>query len=292
MVPSVPSQTAEAVCFMRATERSRSTDARILDDPYAALFLGAPAHAALRLGRAAGALLPTLTTYIVCRHRMIDDALAAALAPDAPRVEQVVVLGAGYDSRAWRFADALAGRPVFEVDFPATQARKLRRVAGRALPAVDVRRVPIDFQVDRLDAVLASAGFRGDAPTFFIWEGVSMYLPRAAVVSTLTTLHALGGPGSQLAMDVWFHLRDRSLAHAYHRAAAGFLAVIGEPVVFALQPEDAPAFCREHSWEVEDLALPADLARRYVRDGRRVYPANAVLIARRAAAVDVAEGRG
>lgn len=279
MVPSRPSQTAEAVCFMRATEQARPAPARIVDDPYAVTFLGPALRAALSLGPFAGGILPGLTTYIVCRHRMIDDALRAALARTDPPVEQVVVLGAGYDARAWRFADRLAGRPVFEVDFPATQARKERILRGRELPTVDLRRVPVDFQVDRLDKALFRAGFLPDRPTFFVWEGVSMYLRRAAVVSTLEALHAIGGPGSILAMDFWFYLDDPGLPATLHRAGASLLSVLGEPITFALHPDEAPHFVARHGWRVVDLANPAELVRRYVHDGRRIYPSNAVLVA-------------
>ncbi|MDP2309378.1 MAG: SAM-dependent methyltransferase [Pseudomonadota bacterium] len=283
MVPSRPSQTAEAVCYMRATEQALPAATRILDDPYAALFLGPALRASLALGGLSRAVVfPGLTTYIVCRHRMIDDALLVALANRAEPIEQVVVLGAGYDARAWRFAEALAGRPVFEVDFPATQARKERLLQGRDLPAVDVRRVPIDFQVDALDAVLAKAGFVPGRPTFFVWEGVSMYLRRAAVIGTLDALHALGGTGSVLAMDFWFLLDDPGFAATFHRAAASALSLVGEPVTFALDPEEAPHFLARHGWEKTDLAGPDELARRYLRDGRRIYPANAIIVAKRA----------
>ncbi|MES2644590.1 MAG: SAM-dependent methyltransferase [Myxococcota bacterium] len=283
MVPSRPSQTAEAVCYMRAAERARPAAARILDDPYAALFLGPLPRMALALGPLARAVvLPGLATYIVCRHRLIDDALLTALRRSDDRIEQVVVLGAGYDARAWRFADVLGGRPVFEVDFPATQARKERLLRGRELPAVDVRRVPIDFQVDALDAVLAKAGFVPGRPTFFVWEGVSMYLRRAAVVATLEALHALGGASSVLAMDVWFLLDAPGFTATFHRAAASGLSLLGEPVTFGLHPAEVPSFLAEHGWTAVDVADPAELARRYIRDGRRIYPATAALVATRA----------
>src|SRR4029453_8053476 len=104
-----------------------------------------------RLGDLAERLSPGVTTFVLVRHRYIDDRLAHALA--GVNIRQVVLLGAGYDTRAWRFAQALAGRPVFEVDFPATSARKARileRHAGE-LPPVDVRRVEIDFQTQSLE---------------------------------------------------------------------------------------------------------------------------------------------
>ena len=96
-----------------------------------------------------------LTTFVLCRHRAIDDRLAAALDGG---VEQVVVLGAGYDTRAWRFAEKLGGRPVWEVDFPATARRKagLARRHAAELPATTLHRVEVDFEresfAERLEA--------------------------------------------------------------------------------------------------------------------------------------------
>jgi O-methyltransferase involved in polyketide biosynthesis len=89
MVPNAPSQTAEAVCLMRATERRRPPDERILDDPYAKLFLSRLARAALvsweasgKLGNFAERLSPGVATYVLTRHRFIDDCLRTALAGD------------------------------------------------------------------------------------------------------------------------------------------------------------------------------------------------------------------
>jgi len=123
-----PSQTAEVVCLMRASDQRRRPAERILDDPYARWFLGPMSRAALatweasgRWGRLAERLSPGLTAWVLARHRWIDDCLARAVEGD---VAQVVLLGAGYDTRAYRFAAALRGRPVYEVDFPATSRRK------------------------------------------------------------------------------------------------------------------------------------------------------------------------
>lgn len=260
---------------MRALDQTRPPAERIVDDPYAPWFLGKLARAQLAAGPLAGAFLPALTGYIQARHRFMDDALQRALADGG--VEQVVVLGAGYDMRAWRFATALGARPVFEVDYPSTQHRKLRLLKGRPAPAVDVRRVEIDFQRQTLAGVLEPAGFRVGAPTFFTWEGVSMYLTRAAVKGTLSALHDLGGPGSRLTMDFWQLLDSPDLVATAHRVSAGFLHLLGEPITFGIHPEDAAAFLARLGWTVTDVADAAELARRYVRDGRPVYPANFVV---------------
>ncbi len=282
MKTAAPSRTAEAVCLFRALEQRRAV--RILDDPYAHLFLGRASKAALAAATAAGAIGelparfgPGLAAFVLARHRFIDDALVAAL----PRVEQVVVLGAGYDTRAERFASALGDRPVFELDFPSTSQRKRELVAQHAhaldLPPCTRRQVEVDFLSESFEEKLREAGFKVGAPTFFIWEGVSMYLTRAVVKETLAALKRLGGAGSELVMDCWFLVDDPDLRAAAHRFSANLLSALGEPVLFALHPEDAPSFVERAGFRCEDVADAPVLESRYVKDGRGVYPAIYVL---------------
>jgi methyltransferase (TIGR00027 family) len=280
MVPNAPSQTAEAVCLMRATEQRRPPEERILDDPYARLFLGRLSRAALasweasgKLGEVAARLSPGLAAYVLTRHRFIDDCLGRALESD---VEQVVLLGAGYDSRAYRFAAALEGRPVFEVDFPATSRRKARILARCAekLPRAVVCRVEIDFEKDSLEDRLGEAGFHKGARAFFVWEGVSMYLTRTAVKATLTTIRDITAPLSELAMDFWYLLDTPDLLTTAYRMSANLLSLVGEPVTFGIHPEDVAPFLERLGYRVLDLADSNALERRYIRDGRRVVPGN------------------
>lgn len=287
MHETAPSRTAEFVCLFRALERRRPVDARIVDDPYAEHFLGPALQTVLRATQTAkpvaglsrfffpGGLVP----FVLARHRFIDDTLAAALARSGPaRVEQVVILGAGYDTRAWRFAHLLDGRPVYEVDYPSTSRRKARlaRQHGRELPAVLVRRVEVDFLRETFDGPLLGAGFRRGARTFFVWEGVSMYLTRAAVKQTLGLVRDLGGPGSDLCCDFWFLLDAPDLRAAAHRLSASLLHLLGEPVLFGIHPEDLPPFLGALGFDVVETNLGRDLARRFVHDGRDVYEAMVV----------------
>jgi methyltransferase (TIGR00027 family) len=288
MQESAPSRTAEFVCLFRALEQRRA--ARIVDDPYAHLFLGRSLTAALHAASAAGALadlparfMPGVSTFVLARHRFIDDALRAALArTGADRVEQVVVLGAGYDTRAQRFADALEGRPVFEIDFPSTSHRKrdLAKKHEQRMPGSVVRRVEVDFLNETFDGPLLRAGFVKGARTFVVWEGVSMYLTRAVVKQTLAMLRSLCAPGSELVMDFWFLLDTPDLRSAAHRLSANLLHLLGEPVLFGVHPEDVGAFLLGSGFSLEDLAEAATLSARYVVDGRSVYPAMFVVRAR------------
>lgn len=273
-----PSRTAEATAFQRAAERRLPVSARVLDDPFAEHFLGPLRKAALSASGPVARLDETwlgLTPYVVCRHRYIDDRLAEALRDG---VDQVVILGAGYDSRAYRFAAQLGTRPVFEVDHPATQGRKTRILASLAkkgaLPAVDVRHVSIDFQRDRLGDRLESSGHRRDRRTFFVWEGVSMYLTRAAVKATLDAIRQLAPERSELVLDAWFLLDEPDLRATAHRLSANVLSVLGEPVTFSMHPEDVGAFLGRHGLSVVEVAGAGELELRYLRGGKRhVYPA-------------------
>lgn len=255
----------------RALEHLKPVDERVIDDPWAHLFLSAPTRRALAAwsgsltGRVLRALGTTGTTYVPLRHRFIDDHLVAALDAGAT---QVVLLGAGYDTRAYRFADRLDGRPVFEVDLAAISRAKAATAAKNAaeLPSTNVVRVEIDFESETLDEVLPAHGFEVGATTFFVWEGVPMYLTRGAVKATLDSVHELGGDGSQIAHDMWHLVDDPGPLGTARRSAPGALSLIGEPVTFGVHPEDYDALLGRHGFRVIDLAMAGDLRDRYAPD--------------------------
>jgi methyltransferase (TIGR00027 family) len=131
---------------------------------------------------------------MVPRTIMIDDAIREHGAA------QLVVLGAGLDSRAWRMVE-LAGVTVFEVDHPASQRDKLRRVGE--LPPLAARVVPVavDLTTQPLGPALEVAGFDARAVTTWVWEGVVPYLPAEAVRTTLEQVAQLSAPGSRLVVN-------------------------------------------------------------------------------------------
>jgi methyltransferase (TIGR00027 family) len=265
---SRPSVTAEAVTMARAIEHLKPPAERVVDDPWAHLFLSAPARQALAAwsnswtGRVFRRLGATGTTYVPLRHRFIDEHLTAALDAGA---SQIVLLGAGYDTRAYRFAEQLAGRAVFEVDLAAISRAKAAVIARNRdrFPAANVVRVEVDFESQSLTDVLPAAGFAVGAPTFFIWEGVPMYRTRAAVKATLGAVHELGGDGSRIAHDMWHLVDDPSPLGTARRSAPSALSLIGEPVTFGLHPEDYEHFLGRHGFRVVDLAFASELQARY-----------------------------
>ena len=268
----------------RALEHLQPEPKRVVDDPYAHLFLSRASRTALAAwsgsltGRALRRLGRTGTTYVPLRHRFIDDHLVASLDEGA---EQVVLLGAGYDTRAYRFADRLAGRPVFEVDLAPISRAKAETIAKHAeeFPSANVVRVEIDFETDALDATLAAAGLRVGARTFFTWEGVPMYLTRAAVKATLDAVWAMSGPGSVIAHDMWHLVDDPGVLGTARRLAPGALSFIGEPVTFGIHPEEMDHFLGRHGFRLIDIAVGDELRARYAAGQRALVDASVYVLA-------------
>lgn len=271
-----PSSTAQWTTVGRALELNRPPAQRIVSDEYAPLFLSTTSRVLLAQLTLAGPVVRAaerapaagLSAFGLCRHRFIDEHLRTALQLGA---EQVLILGAGYDSRAYRFADEIAGRPVYEVDLPPLSRRKAEIVAAHPdrFGHAGIQRVEIDFRTQSLRDQLAAAGFVTGARTFVAWEGVTPYLDRAAVAATLDTLHELCGPGSRLALDLWRGTAGGHGAVGQLRSlAARAFVVIGEPLAFGLQPSAARRFLATHGFAVSDLVEHDELAARYSTDGR------------------------
>jgi methyltransferase (TIGR00027 family) len=285
---SRPSSTAEWVTIARAAELRRPHGQRIVTDEYAPVFLNPAARALVQSLRLLNAPVRALErsdllgplTFALCRHRFIDVHLASALDDG---VEQVLVLGAGYDSRAYRFADLLHGRPVHEVDLPPLSRRKAAIVAEHPelFGHTSIRRIEIDFRTESLAEKLLGSGFAVGAATFVVWEGVSMYLSREAVEGTLTTLHDLCGAGSIVAMDFWRPIPGTAPMDRARRVVARSFTLIGEPLTFAVEPTAVGKLLGSHGFSVVDLAEAAELEARYSTGDRPCEPSAYVVAARR-----------
>ncbi len=253
--------TAKTVAFARAIETIRPSEERLFEDPYAVRFLEADDLWFLERLRKAGmrrfllwsidAIGPGLLPYAIARTAYIDEALAGALRRG---VAQVLILGAGYDTRALRMP-GIENAVVLEVDHPDTQAVK-RECLGADVEAVRdrLRFVGVDFDREDLGERLRSSGFRFDQETFVIWEGVTQYLTAPAVDATFALL-AGTAPGSEIA----FTYLDRALLDGTRSFPGGrrlLLAVrlVGEPFLFGLEPKETAAYLRERG-----LNLLADI---------------------------------
>lgn len=251
---------------------------RLFSDPLAVAFLGRRLRACVALARlpGVGKLVPGLLdrrwpgprASAVARTRQIDDWVEDALERG---LDQVVLLGAGYDSRLYRLRGVRQVR-AFEVDHPATQAVKRRVVEELfgTLPA-HVRFVPLDFDHDELASAMVAAGIETDRRTYLVWEGVVAYLTSAAVDATLRWAAAISGPGSELAFTyVHQGLLDGTVHFPHAEPWVNSVRAAGEPFVFGLDPEALEVFLSERGWRLlEDLSTTEALAQ-HGRDVRRV----------------------
>ena len=144
-------------------------------------------------------MAPGLYEYILARTAYFDDLVKQAL---KERIPQVVFLGAGYDTRAYRFVDLSKETRIFELDIQTTQRSKMDLLKKGDIPIPEnLTFVAINFKIDSLSDVLLEGGFRETLKTLFIWEGVTYYLPPKVVDQTMHAIRSVSLPGSTIGFD-------------------------------------------------------------------------------------------
>jgi methyltransferase (TIGR00027 family) len=254
----MPSRTALGAAAHRAVHQVLE-HGRVFADPLALTILGQDAETVVQNAEAQPPHHARMRRFVAARSRVAEDALAAAVAQG---VRQLVVLGAGLDTYAYR--GALRERlRIFEVDHPATQAWKRERLAavGIALPR-SLAFAPVDFERERLPDGLAAAGFDPAQPTFFTWLGVVPYLTEPAIWSTLGFIASLPG-GAEVVFDYGDtpELLPAEL-RAAHEVRAARVAALGEAWVTHFDPPALHARLTALGFrEIEDLGPPQIVAR-------------------------------
>jgi methyltransferase (TIGR00027 family) len=272
------SRTAEYMAFFRALESARAPRKRLFTDCFAMQFLRPGLRRAVYFSRVPvlGALipryldrrLPGARTSGVARTRLIDDALCQALREG---VGQVLILGAGFDCRAYRLP-GVGSASVFEVDHPATLSVKraqLRRVLANLPP--NVRFVEMDFDRQNLREALTQAGFDPRRPSVFLWEGVTNYLSADAVDAVLRFVASCAA-GSRL---IFTYVDRRALdGSGLFEGAAELMREVtrlGEPWTFGLDPEELANYLRARGLQLRRDAGAREYRRQYFGpDGERM----------------------
>jgi methyltransferase (TIGR00027 family) len=255
-----PSRTAEPNAAFRAAESGRPPSVRLLTDPYAAQLLPTGLRVLVWISSApiVGGVLnwfvdtrwPGARSSIIARTRLIDEWLCEAMGAG---VKQVILLGAGFDSRAWRLP-VLAQACVFEVDHPATSAEKRKRLSGLGADLAHVRFVPVDFDQQMPADGLVQAGFDPSQRTIVIWDGVTSYLQPEAVDAITRWVGGLAEGGQFIFTYIHSGVLDGSMS--FEGAAAVMRAVrrSGEPWTFGMHPDTVA-----HYLEQRGLHLLVDL---------------------------------
>ena len=205
MRKSQASLTAIGIAIVRGLESEKPVGERICYDPYARQFVNGALYGFVKFFDRLGYSEkrgPGVMGFLTVRERHIDEYLKVCLAAG---VQQVVILGAGFDSRAYRFEEFRRGVKVFEVDHPATQQaklKKLQRIFGRVPQHVVY--VPIDFNTQTLAQRLQECSYAEHSKTVFIWQGVTQYLTPEGVDSTLAFVAKHSGVGSSIIFDYMY----------------------------------------------------------------------------------------
>lgn len=197
--------------------------------------------------------MPGTLGAILCRTRYLDDTLRKSLQQD---LEQLVILGAGFDTRAYRMEGADQVR-VFELDLPGAvklKRERLEKVLGE-VPG-HIRLVRIDFDQQSLDEVLERAGFQKRLKTLFLWEGVTQYLTGEAVKKTL---EFISNAGSAVAFTyVPQGIIDGSSRPAWFETLLSFARRAGSPFIFGLDPAGLERYLADRGLKlIEDIGAEA-----------------------------------
>ncbi|ORV18501.1 class I SAM-dependent methyltransferase [Mycobacterium celatum] len=263
------SLTAQINAAQRTAETLQTPPRRLLDDPHSRHFVRHPALRAMLAHRLlAGAALwmfdrrwGGLHAHIVLRVRYADEVCEAAIRDG---IDQIVLLGAGFDTTSLRRSDAPV--TIFEADAPATQKDK-RSLTERLLPAsssVQIVWVPCDFEENGLQKRLIDHGFDPGRPSVVVWLGVTPYLTGPAIDATLGDLAALCAPGSRLVVD--YINADVVTARPRWKSArrvARLVARRGEPYRSGFTPTELDALLAAHGFKGADHATVSSLLRRY-----------------------------
>ena len=259
-----------AVC--RLIEQYQPDATRLFDDPVVKDLVGAPLRVMMQFAamrtftvNRTDAVAQGIYGAQVCRTRYIDDAVQTALSQG---IGQLAILGAGYDTRAYR----LPGREqvkVFEVDLPAVQndkKQKLQKHFGR-LPE-NVTFIPIDFDTQTLEAVFAGTAFDPSRQAVFIWEAVTQYISEEAVRQTLSFVGKTA-PGSIIVFTYVLKSvieRRSDIADADRMMDA---VAKNAPWIFGLEPSSIPAYLQPFRLDVLADVGNADYQEKYLQPIKR-----------------------
>jgi len=283
------SLTAQTTLRWRAIESLRPDDERICYDPAASKLMG-PFWGCLSRNRFFRRRFiqqleredTGIANWIVGRTRYIDDFLKAEIEQGT---KQLVILGAGYDTRAYRLRELQEQVRVLEIDHLTTLKFKVAkvRIALKSFPK-NLIYVPIDFAVESLEAKLVPKIYDRNLRTLFIWEGVTMYLRAEAVDQTLAFIAGNSGKGSSVVFDYSFEsvvdgITDSMEVRKLRQTAAN----LREPLLFGIREDSIGEFLSSRGFDLVQNLSGKSLEDAYFKGKRlhgKVFPLIAIVSAR------------
>ena len=262
------SRTAEMKCLERAISYYENNELLRADDNIAPVIMPSffSGLAKLRLLKPAYRLFAPsgIYEYVVARTKYIDEAFEKNL----KNVEQVLIFGAGFDSRSIRFKDKAAHTSFFELDSPITQGAKIGRLKEKkvAVPS-NVVFIPIDFDRDSLSQKLDEHDFKRNKVCLFLLEGLTMYLDPASIDATFKLISEYAGAGSIIIFDyIYASVVRRENLYEDEKKVYESVLKAGEKWTFGIEKGEVGAFLSEYGLTLVDEATSEVLEKRYLTD--------------------------
>ena len=272
------SSTSDGAAAMRAVHLIRHGDPKILEDPYAIRLTNRRWQRIIENRFLYWLFFENDVFYgwvhpaigqIVARARYAEEQFELAIREG---VSQYVVLGAGMDSFALRRPDLADSVTIFEIDHPATQQLKEKRLSKLGIPMPkNVAFVPVDFERESLTDGLSQSSFSTRVPAFFSWLGTTMYLERSAVLRTLGDVASCAAKGSKIVFDCGdLHTTEFEKASPTVKRLIKFVQRRGEPMLTGFHDEELRSELHRLGFEIVERLSSDEIQRRYFwgrRDG-------------------------
>lgn len=209
--------------------------------------------------------LPGVHEFSIARTKYFDNLFKRALEENTP---QIVLLGAGYDTRAIRFKDSIQQTKIFELDAPLTQQHKKRLLHKHDISIPQqLSFVPINFIKENMHDLLSKAGYEKSLKSFFIWEGVTFYLTEETVNVTLDFIKNNSGRSSTVAFDyIYKSVVEGNFDHYGAKETYEAVSEEGEPFQFGVEEGKIETFLSQRGFDILSHYTPDEFEKAYLCD--------------------------
>jgi methyltransferase (TIGR00027 family) len=251
------SETAMVTTSLRALSNYETDATAQSHDGFAEIFLPEDRLTALRTHGLRETIKkqipPGMYEYVIARTKYFDGVFVDALKNS---IEQIVLLGAGFDSRPYRFHDLIADTMIFELDMKPTQDHKLCCLRNHYVDIHDnISFVAMNFETDDFIDMLSRHGYDKHKQTLFLWEGVTFYLSEAAVARMLTLLRANSVSRSRVCFDFQTRQQDSGLIET---------GLENEVIKFGIESGKIVDFATDHHYRILEHVTAGEMERRFL----------------------------
>ena len=263
------SRTAAYTCVSRAASYNEKTPHYKSNDNIAPKLLPKFIHLLIKSKRVKNFLLKKLAPngiyeYVIARTKFIDEIFSKAISDD---FDQILLFGAGFDSRGIRLTGINDNTRIFELDIHTTINDKLKQYKKRKIDPGEVYYVKIDFDNEKIDEKLNNSGFQSNQKTLYILEGITMYLNESTIDEDFKFIKESAGQGSNVAFDFIYQsvLDEKNLFYGeqeiYQRVKK-----TGEGWTFGISKNEIDNFLKQRGLELIEIMDSSELEKRYFKD--------------------------